>query len=274
MLEDYFPSLIKVSMDELVDLFEDILFKDYYEKELASTESENLEYFWFLIEAIMEGNLEEQLNVSRQRASQIFIKKFPKLSSKGGYKTRILDILGICYCKVCATCYRKDKYIKRSEFICFECLKKYNRALPTYIRKNLKDRGLKKCTVCGKIKEIKDYYIGKDGSLPGECKKCNNERSRQWQKENPEKMSSISAKYRSSKLQRTPKWMTTEEAKEIVLFYIERPESYHVDHIIPLQGDNVSGFHCLSNLQYLPASDNFSKRNKYTPKIEVKGIDY
>ena len=68
------------------------------------------------------------------------------------------------------------------------------------------------------------------------------------------------AKRRSSKLQRTPAWA---DLKAIRQFYANCPKGYHVDHIVPLQGVNVSGFHVLNNLQYLSASENCSKGNKY-----------
>lgn len=59
----------------------------------------------------------------------------------------------------------------------------------------------------------------------------------------------------------TPSWA---DKKAIEQFYMNRPEGYHVDHIIPLRGKTVSGLHVLENLQYLPASENCSKRNTFT----------
>lgn len=60
---------------------------------------------------------------------------------------------------------------------------------------------------------------------------------------------------------RTPKW---EDLSLIRKFYNECPDGYHVDHIIPLRGDIVSGLHTLSNLQYLLASDNLKKNNTFS----------
>lgn len=41
---------------------------------------------------------------------------------------------------------------------------------------------------------------------------------------------------------------------------------WQVDHIIPLQGKNVSGLHVPENLQVIERSINSKKRNKYEPE--------
>lgn len=68
-----------------------------------------------------------------------------------------------------------------------------------------------------------------------------------------------SMKRHAQKLKAIPKWADLKAIRE---FYKKCPEGYHVDHIVPLQGKTVSGFHVLENLQYLPAKENLSKGNK------------
>jgi hypothetical protein len=58
----------------------------------------------------------------------------------------------------------------------------------------------------------------------------------------------------------TPKWA---DRKAIRDFYINKPEGHHVDHVIPLQGKNVSGLHVPSNLKIIPAIENMRKSNHY-----------
>ena len=68
-------------------------------------------------------------------------------------------------------------------------------------------------------------------------------------------------------LRRIPAWADLEAIKEV---YKACPNGYHVDHIIPLQGELVSGLHVKANLQYLRAGDNITKGNKYNPVIIEK----
>lgn len=108
---------------------------------------------------------------------------------------------------------------------------------------------------------------------------------KQWIKDNPDKMKEAykiyssnnldkvaakSAKRRSSKLNRTPSWLTDIEFKEIEQIYKlsrlltkQTGIKHHVDHIIPLQGKLVSGLHVPSNLQVILAVDNLIKSNNY-----------
>ncbi len=81
-----------------------------------------------------------------------------------------------------------------------------------------------------------------------------------WRKDNPEYHCFIQAKRRASKLNATPKWANMEKIKEI---YLNCPKGFHVDHIIPLQGKDICGLHIETNLQYLPASENCKKKNRY-----------
>ena len=68
------------------------------------------------------------------------------------------------------------------------------------------------------------------------------------------------AKRRVALLKRIVPWTNLKTIKE---FYKNCPIGYNVDHIVPLQGVNVSGLHVLNNLQYLTMSQNLSKGNKY-----------
>jgi len=55
-----------------------------------------------------------------------------------------------------------------------------------------------------------------------------------------------------------PEWLTEEHKRQIKVIYDNRPEGYHIDHIIPL---SKGGLHVPWNLQALPAKDNLSKGN-------------
>jgi len=83
---------------------------------------------------------------------------------------------------------------------------------------------------------------------------------KQWRENNPEKNRLKEANRRARKLQATPSWANMEKIKEI---YLNCPKGYHVDHIIPLKGNTVCGLHVENNLQYLKATENIRKGNKF-----------
>ena len=84
--------------------------------------------------------------------------------------------------------------------------------------------------------------------------------SRKWDKANLEKRVAYAGKYRAAKLRAIPLWA---DLKIIEEFYINCPYGYVVDHVVPLQGKNVSGLHVLNNLAYLTKSENSQKSNNF-----------
>lgn len=81
-----------------------------------------------------------------------------------------------------------------------------------------------------------------------------------WEKNNLQKRRLINRTAEAKRRTRTPSWANLDTIRQI---YANCPEGYEVDHIIPLNGVNVSGLHVPENLQYLTVSDNRSKGNFY-----------
>jgi hypothetical protein len=90
-----------------------------------------------------------------------------------------------------------------------------------------------------------------------------------WSKKNRALKNSYEAKRKSLKLQRTPKWIRKIELRQMKIMYVLAKElskstntTWHVDHIIPLQGKNASGLHDPLNLQVITAKLNLQKGTK------------
>ena len=95
------------------------------------------------------------------------------------------------------------------------------------------------------------------------------ESANKWVRDNPDKANAQTAKRRAQKKKATPPWLTKKHLLEIREFYSLAKElqwlseePLHVDHIIPLVNENVSGLHVPWNLQILPKSLNIKKGNK------------
>jgi len=131
--------------------------------------------------------------------------------------------------------------------------------------------------VANREKELayaKTYYKANREKLSAKAKawfQANPERNaangKAWRKANRDKDAAVSAKRRAAKLERTVPWA---DLVSIQAIYSEAKRltettgvKHHVDHVIPLQGELVSGLHVESNLQVLTAQENCSKSNKF-----------
>ena len=92
----------------------------------------------------------------------------------------------------------------------------------------------------------------------------------QRQKQNLHIFAANQAKRRSAKLKRTPAWLSADDIWFIQELYDLAQLrtrilgfAWHVDHVIPLQGQLVSGLHTPSNLQVIPGRDNIAKNNAF-----------
>jgi hypothetical protein len=77
------------------------------------------------------------------------------------------------------------------------------------------------------------------------------------------------AKYRKARIERTPAWTNESDKLRMKCYYQvakmrtrETGETWSVDHIVPLQGEGVSGLHVSWNLQVITKSENVAKGNK------------
>jgi hypothetical protein len=132
------------------------------------------------------------------------------------------------------------------------------------------------CSQCRKVERAKSYQKHREKVLLS---------NKKFKEDNPDYMREYLRSYyhrnkplyyrhavkrRATKLNATPNWLTEEHNNEIQQFYwlakdlqAITGETYHVDHIVPLKGENVCGLHVPWNLQVLPADINLSKGNKH-----------
>jgi hypothetical protein len=143
------------------------------------------------------------------------------------------------FCKMCDSVYRKENREKRTAYN-----RVWNENNPDYMQK---------------------YHGQWNKNNPDKVKA----KGDKWAKNNKDKKAAKQMKRQAKKLNATPPWLTKKQNDQITGFYTLAKElqwlseePLNVDHIIPLQGENVSGLHVPWNLQILPKSMNLKKGNK------------
>lgn len=146
---------------------------------------------------------------------------------------------------------------------------------------------MKHCSVCKEIKQLTEFSIRRRKLVDGttkeyrrsQCLECMRTQRKEWGLENPDKVKSyntgplknaLTAK-RRAKI-KTASLLVGDEWNEFVcreMYELSHDRtqqtgiSWHVDHIVPIQGKSVSGLHVWYNLQVIPAILNMKKNNRY-----------
>lgn len=140
------------------------------------------------------------------------------------------------------------------------------------------------CKSCAKIKNLKRYHDKISNDPLYKSKKALYDKKRREEKGDllreydkvraklPHRKAAHAeeTRRRRAKLKKsTPSWLTKEQKKQIqqiyemsIIFGERFNMKYHVDHIVPLNGENVCGLHVPWNLQLLEQSLNLAKNNK------------
>lgn len=95
------------------------------------------------------------------------------------------------------------------------------------------------------------------------------EASRKWQQENRERVRVLVAERTSARKRRTPGWANTDRIREFYEIAAEMTRKtgikHHVDHVMPLRGELVSGLHVHENLRVVTSAENLQKGNRWEP---------
>lgn len=118
-----------------------------------------------------------------------------------------------------------------------------------------------------------EQYTEKLNNLPGYREENRAQiriNAKKWRETHRGKKNADTTRRYAAKMQRVPQWLTKDEKERMSCYYQlasmrtqESGYSWHVDHIVPMRGESVSGLHVPWNLRVIPAQENMSKGNRY-----------
>lgn len=129
----------------------------------------------------------------------------------------------------------------------------------------------KESKLCKGCYNLRWYYNNREAEMARMLiwRENNPNYQNEWREKNKAKCVEKVARYRAAKKNRTPKWLNEFQLNQIRAIYKKAEEytnitgiQYSVDHIVPLQGENVSGLHVPWNLRVMTKSANSAKRNR------------
>jgi hypothetical protein len=186
------------------------------------------------------------------------------------------------------SCFAKHKLRKDGlHNECRQCVSDRDKVRRIVLEKELKEKSKQyysenKEVILAKVKEYKENNSDKIAKCQKEYAAKNKEKLKKYlsvyikkhRENNRDAYAAKDARRRAAKLQALPKWLTKAEHEQIKelytcaqMFKLYTGEEYHVDHIVPLQGENVCGLHVPWNLQVIPAKENLSKSNKLQEEL-------
>lgn len=130
------------------------------------------------------------------------------------------------------------------------------------------------CTKCrNKVATIEQQTNGKKYEYYSAHKEQHRLTNLAWGKLNRAYKAAAWAEYYCAKMKRTPPWSDLKAIKAIYQLASEMSEltgmKHHVDHVIPLRSQLVSGLHVPANLQVITAQENLVKNDSFEPYLQI-----